>query len=127
MVRIYSLLHVAEKKKEYGKERKRYLWNGKARKKSCFLALSGILDCKAPGSPGSSTTELAREGNAMNSVYFDLPEAFDTVSHEIRITKSTETYVATRTTQELSRLERKTLDISTNMMKKRTTRNSVQK
>lgn len=60
-------------------------------------------------------------------MYFDLPEAFDTVSHEIRITKSTETYVATRTTQELSRPERKTLGISTSMMKQRPTRNSVQK
>lgn len=54
----------------------------------------------------------------MNPMYFDLPEASDTVSHEIRSTKSTETYVATRTTQELSRLERKTLDRSTSMMKK---------
>lgn len=101
--------------------------NGKARKKSCFPALSGILDCKAPGLPGYGTNELARERNAMNPMYFDLPEAFDTVSHEIRITKSTETYVATRTTQALNRLERKTLAICTSMMKKRTTRNSVQK
>lgn len=62
----------------------------------------------------------------MNPVYFDLGEAFDTVSHEIRITKSTETYVATRTTQELSRLERKSLDLSTSMMKERTTGNSIQ-
>lgn len=49
----------------------------------------------------------------MNPMYFDLGEAFDTVSHEVGIVKSTETYVATRTTQELSRLERKTLDTST--------------
>lgn len=51
----------------------------------------------------------------MNPMYFDLGEAFDTFSHEVRIIKSTETYVATRTAQELSRLERKTLSISTSM------------
>lgn len=62
----------------------------------------------------------------MHSPCFDLDEAFDTVSHTIRIAKSTETSVATRSTQELSRLERKTPDISTSVMKKRTTRNSIQ-
>lgn len=51
----------------------------------------------------------------MNPIYLDLGEAFDTVSHEVRIVKSTATYVATRTTQELSRLARKTLAISTSM------------
>lgn len=51
----------------------------------------------------------------MNLIYFDLGEAFNTVSHEVRIVKSTETYVVTRTTQELSGLERNTLAISASM------------
>lgn len=47
---------------------------------------------------GYNTTDLARDGSVMNPIYFDLGEAFDTVSHEVRIVKSTATYVATRTT-----------------------------
>ena len=82
--------------------------NSQIRKKGCFLTLTRILDCKAPGLPASSTSELAREGNALNSTCFDLDEAFDTASHTITMAKSTETYMATRTTQELSRLDRKT-------------------
>ena len=100
--------------------------NSQIRKKGCFLTLTRILDCKAPGLPASSTSELAREGNALNSTCFDLDEAFDTASHTITMAKSTETYMATRTTQELSRLDRKTLDTSTSVMKKRTARNSIQ-
>lgn len=77
--------------------------------------MTRVLDYKASGLYGYNTTDLAREGSVMNPIYFDLGEAFDTVSHEVRIVKSTATYVATRTTQDLSRLARKTLAISTSM------------
>lgn len=87
--------------------------------------MTRILDFKAPGLPGYSTTELAMEGNAMNPTYFDLGKAVDTVSCEIRIAKSTVTYVATTTTQDLNRLARKTLATSTSMMKKKATRNRI--
>jgi hypothetical protein len=60
--------------------------------------LTKILDFKAPGLPGDSTSELATEGKAMNPMYFDLGKAVDTVSCEVRITKSTGASVAIRTT-----------------------------
>lgn len=96
---------------------KRNLQNGKAGTKGCFLTLTRALDYKASGL-WLQHNDLGREGSVMNPIYLDLGEAFDTVSHEVTIVKSTATYVATRTTQELSRLARKTLAISTSMWRK---------
>lgn len=86
--------------------------------------LTRILDCRAPRLFGYSTTELSWKGKDMNPMYFDPGEEFDTVSHEIRSAHSTET-CGYKNPQELSRLERKTLDLSTRMMKKIPTRKSI--
>lgn len=68
----------------------------------------------------------------MNPIQFDLGEAFDTVSHEVRIVKSTVTYVATRTTTatyiatRVKKASKKNTGYIYQYVKKRTTRNSIQ-